>query len=449
MMNVRHAKRVVVIFTGVVIAEMMYSSLLPNDSFPPKERSLSTFLDQIERMSEAAPADERSLITSDQIEMHKSEAPADNIKDSLQPVGKNAEDHESCWRKCPQGRINRISYSGDTGGIGDRELIISELAELAGYLCAQLIFPKPARILHPLHNDWIRLDPYLQWSDFFNLTFADDNMPVIRSDVDRIPADYERIESHGGAWKEDFKKIQEHSWRQKAGDKGLAWDLLDARFYINDLTPHDLPHLPDDLSDIIGSQYNPEVMEPQLVKKEADKEALCRYTNWMTVSSQVQEGRTRLIERIREISPDASSIGIMHLRRGDAIQECDTSVARVKEMLSCSLKDTEKFGNITILLQSDERNTDYRQNITNLQNDFDHVNILDMDYMAKQVVQEAVADGNLHSMFDNNYHIFLVGSWVEGVEFTLTRRRMVCEDCTPLAEQFIDEEPNPRNYVWE
>lgn len=446
MMKARHAKRLVVIFSGVVLAEMMYTSLFPNDSFTPKERSLSTFMDQIEILKSEAPADlnERSLITSDKIE---NETPADNTEDSLQPIEKNVE-VESCWRKCPQGRINRLSYSGDTGGLGDRAYVIGELAELAGYLCAQLIMPKPARILHPLHNNWQILDPYLEWADFFNLTFADDNTPVIISGVFTVPEEYERIVSHGGTWKEDFKTIQEHSWRQKDGDKGLAWDMLDARFFSNDLTSHDLPHLPDDLIDIIGSQYNPEVMEPRLLKQEEGKGALCQYTNWMAVSSQVQEGRTKLIKKIREISPDASSLGIMHLRRGDAIHECDTSIARVKEMLSCSLKDTEKMGNITILLQSDEQNVDYRQNIMNLQNDFDHVNILDMDFLAKEVVKEAVADGTLHSRFDNNYHIFQVGSWVEGVKFTLTRRRMVCKDCTPLAELFIDDEPRPRNYVF-
>jgi len=428
MVNVRQAKRLVTIFTGVILAEMMYNVFLSNDSFSPDERSLST--------------------SNQIIENHKSEAPGGQTKDSmdLQPV--EIIEEESCRRKCPLGRINRISYWGDTGGLGDRQYVIRELAELAGYLCAQVIFPKPAQIMTRLHNNWQRLDIRIEWSDFFNLTFADDNMPAVRSDeFGNIPADYERVESQNGNWKKQFEEIQERSWRQRDGDKGIAWDISGGRFFENDLTYYELPRLPDDLRDILGSQYNPEVMAPK-VSKLKKKGALCQYTNSNALPDKVEVMKTRLSEKIREMSPEDSVLGIMHLRRGDAINECDTSVAKVKEMLSCSLKGTENEGNITILLQSDEENIEYRQNIINLQNDFEHVKILDMDYLAKEVIKEAVASGDLHWMFNNNYYIFKVGSWVKGVKFTLARRRMDCNDCNTLVNVLKEEEPDyQRRYM--
>jgi len=76
------------------------------------------------------------------------------------------------------------------------------------------------------------------------------------------------------------------------------------------------------------------------------------------------------------------------------------------------------------------------------------VKILDMDYLAKEVIKEAVASGDLHWMFNNNYYIFKVGSWVKGVKFTLARRRMDCNDCNTLVNVLKEEEPDyQRRYM--
>ena len=61
--------------------------------------------------------------------------------------------------------------------------------------------------------------------------------------------------------------------------------------------------------------------------------------------------------------------GYFHIRRGDAIEECDTSIEVIQQFLECSLNGTEHSGkDITILLGSDEQDMYYRQNITNLAN---------------------------------------------------------------------------------
>ncbi len=124
--------------------------------------------------------------------------------------------------------------------IGDREYLC-ELAELSGYLCAQL---KLLDTRHPLLNKWQSLDPRLQSTYFFNTTLPKENILVIRKEVLCACEDSRRIVSHGGTW----KKIQ------KDGDKGLEWEILNMTPGINDLTSRGLPPLTDDLSDFIASK---------------------------------------------------------------------------------------------------------------------------------------------------------------------------------------------------
>jgi hypothetical protein len=61
-------------------------------------------------------------------------------------------------------------------------------------------------------------------------------------------------------------------------------------------------------------------------------------------------------------SSEQVNFGLLHLRRGDAIDECDTSVDRMQEYFACSLNRTETLGrNITMLLTTDEEDVGYRK----------------------------------------------------------------------------------------
>jgi hypothetical protein len=413
-MAIRQTKRLGIMLVMCVFGlfEMMQNRFVPN------ERELQM----------------RSLYSA---KIHENES-VDRSMTSLEVAGPP---EENCWRKCPQGRKNIIYYDGDVGGLGDRKFVIHELAELAGYLCAHLIVPNPARLLTALHNNGARLHPDLQWEDMYNITFVEDNIPVIMRNVDTINEnDYEgylRVVSRAGTWKEDFKRIQEYSWEQSEDTKGFVWQMLYGGFYDNDLTSHALPALDDNLKDAVGHQYNPEVMAPKLFKLHGAKPGVCQYTSdaWEAIPSTVRMMNGKLNERIQELKSDASSIGSLHLRRGDALNDCDTRIDTVKKVLSCSLSNTEGMGNITIVFRSDELDEQYREDVKNLRNDFNHVQFLDMDYLVRQVVNEALESGKLHPMYDNNYFLYAieqVGIW--NSKFVLSRDRYACVDCTGVAE---------------
>jgi hypothetical protein len=78
----------------------------------------------------------------------------------------------SCWRRCPQGRTNSIVYGQFAlAGLGDRLWMLSKLINLAGYLCATLHVPQPSGYLSPHHNNGKMLSKDLTWADLSNMTW--------------------------------------------------------------------------------------------------------------------------------------------------------------------------------------------------------------------------------------------------------------------------------------
>lgn len=53
----------------------------------------------------------------------------------------------SCQCHCPN-RINKIFYTDDPQGLSDGKVILKDLTQLAGFLCAEIVMPPPRK--HPL-----------------------------------------------------------------------------------------------------------------------------------------------------------------------------------------------------------------------------------------------------------------------------------------------------------
>jgi hypothetical protein len=66
----------------------------------------------------------------------------------------------------------------------------------------------------------------------------------------------------------------------------------------------------------------------------------------------------------------------------------------MRENFECSFNGTNNLGyNLTLLLTSDEKDTDYRKSIIELADDYNHVAIMDADKMVKTVIREAMRKG--------------------------------------------------------
>jgi hypothetical protein len=86
----------------------------------------------------------------------------------------NTPSPSQCWRSdCPSPRRNHIILSFlNSAGWNDRIAIFTRLANLAGYLCANLHVPSPSSLLHKNHNNQFELSDDMRWSDFLDLSFG-------------------------------------------------------------------------------------------------------------------------------------------------------------------------------------------------------------------------------------------------------------------------------------
>ncbi len=255
--------------------------------------------------------------------------------------------------------------------------------------------------------------------------------------------DFHWFTSTNGKWRDDFQKIHAISWNQEDDSKGFVWKIQ-KKFYFNDLTKEKLPLLTKLERLKAGGEYKHSMMEPirySGTEKLSQRDYLCHYTKDDTSPSNIAFIRERLTERIMRKSFDSSFHGLLHLRRGDVIDVCNTSVERIREYLSCSLNNTEIFGNLTLLMTSDEEDDHYRQSIKTLASDFEHVTILDVDEMIWETVDEAVGRGELSKDHHNNYFVYEIGNMLRTwktdglVKFYLVRRRSMCTDCIPVEER--------------
>mmetsp|Transcript_226 Transcript_226/g.360 ORF Transcript_226/g.360 Transcript_226/m.360 type:complete len:479 (-) Transcript_226:1591-3027(-) len=393
-----------------------------------------------------------------------------NIK-SHNMIGNDGSNDQSltCQRYCPT-RINKIYYDGDPAGLGDRIIILKGLAQLAGYLCAEVIMPPPKEQLTTIHNNGRPISEELEWSDFINITFIQDGSPAIKSaktledgitisSWSDIPAitfsgskdkDWLHVVSTDGKIRDDFQYLLKFSFQQPHNATiGFVWEIH-KEWYTADLWSEQFPRLVDlePERENADHDYYDTKMRPFFSSyyrvhknlKEKEKSA-CWYIKSDSPPTQMAMLQKRVLRRIEKYSLKNAIFGTLHLRRGDVIDVCDTSVETMRQYFSCSLKNTETLGrNITLLLTSDEVDKQYRHDIMDLMKDYPHVSILDVDKIVTHVVREAADHGIISKALVNNYYTYEVENILRDkdstfVRFHLMRRRNRCRNCVKLVNE--------------
>jgi len=370
-------------------------------------------------------------------------------------------DEESCWRHCPQ-RINKIYYEHGEAGLGDRHSIIHNLAQIAGYLCAELEMPPPYISLTPAHNDGKNVSENVKWQDFRNLTFKSDKSQVISLDPSfgdgfddwlKVPVygkdkhkDWLHIVTDGPDKLKDYKKLEEFSWRQKDDATiGFIWEIRSSWFH-SDLFEHLLPEPSKVIrqSTEYRNRMRPFLYTYRHFHPAVKKDWGCLYTDDDDIEpSHMNYLRKRLKRRVQRQSPENPVYGYFHIRRGDTIEECDTSLEALQDYMACSLRGTETTGkSIVFLMGSDEKDYTYRQNVIDLANNLSHVSILDADKLTTQVIREAVSNGLVDEGFENNFYVYeLQKVLTRKYNFStifLDKHRSDCNKCLKLMEAFPD-----------
>ncbi len=340
----------------------------------------------------------------------------------------------SCRRSCKHYN-NKIFFSSPGGaGLSDRMYVISRSLQLAGYLSARLYISRPRFWLAASHNHGDEVDVRMTWDDFAgSFRFLDDGSnnsalvdwvnqenatllpqvrkikrsrkyrtwPYIRTEhVPDIVAHFEQVEA--------ISFSDEQGPQQSNQPKGFLWDiqpnfyhwikplvkLLEQRHLASSSSsqlarPTKLDRGHSNLS--VSWRINMLPFGSRLPSRD------CTYVS-ATAPKEVVQMVDNVFDKLRvvdtlvpadsyNLSYHGNStlvvprpwIGYFHVRRGDTIDQCNTTLDRIEQFLNCSVgeplaalakaKRGQVLGprrQVIVLFSSDERSMDYRHELGRL-----------------------------------------------------------------------------------
>ena len=382
-----------------------------------------------------------------------------------------------CWRHCPQGYPNKIVSTDikSSRGLADRGLALFTLANLGGYLCATVEFPRPIITLHPAHNHGRKVHRDSVWSDYFNITYypssnsAEQNYSGLNSfhavsELDyqyhkkfrRSSSDYKYYRTSSlDQLLQDFESVETFSWNS---NQSFLWEIetewyqtkrkllkvLRSRVYdVNNSTLDNT-----NTSDIVGSSFIRRVeqrsqMLPALKNQRTEiKESGLRFCDYakITVPRPMQQLANLIWDDIKyqkSTSPD-SMVGMLHIRRTDSVNSCNTSLPRMESYLNCTFLQSSSSSstpqNKTLLFATDDFDPTYRRGFEDLIHKYlKNVTFVDADFLIENHTKQAISDGRIPSRNMNNFYIFKLGNVVaNNASFNLRQHREDCPDCDTI-----------------
>jgi hypothetical protein len=416
----------------------------------------------------------------------------------------------SCHRICNTLYRNTILYThDDTAGLYDRAFLIQTLGDMAGYLCATLEIRTPHDLLSATHNFNQSVSSNMSWYDFYNLSVAGTNGTdyttiLVERDRDTFqqrqtifekrtaaattttaalqPTTVTKVKtSREGSVLQDLVQVEAISWNSTASrshTSSFVWEISVswwlARKYmvrVRDQRRQDPTWQEEDrfqmLPNFVGNTNDESQDRSQSSRMNRNG---CSY-----LSMDAPKDMQLFLDDIWKNKSFASDrqtstpelTGMLHIRRGDAIQDCDTSLEQMKAYFDCTFDgisilspvasnktinttmendDDQQRGSttatgaggrnaiqLTLLLASDERDAAYRQGVTQLLQTLG-ILVVDADEMIEKHLQQAVASGCMPPERLNNYYAFrlldALKADLQKISFVLERRRKrSCRAC--------------------
>lgn len=171
-----------------------------------------------------------------------------------------------------------------------------------------------------------------------------------------------------------------------------------------------------------------------------NKGGSCQYTQGLksTTSYQVKD---RVLELLQQQYPYSNYFVPLHIRRGDTMDVCDTSLEKMKDFFSCSLDGPlATRENTTILLATDERDACYRQAVRSMMEELGYT-FVDLDAVVWDVLRDF--SGTRNTQLLNNMFVYKVISDIRDDERTsaaLEKRRDQCPECQSLTALLLSDE---------
>ena len=244
----------------------------------------------------------------------------------------------------------------DTAGLADRAIVLRGLANLAASLCAQLIAPTPVQMLDTrTHNGKRSLEPDTSWSRYFSVT-SWNGVDVLS---ERWNASYRQVARlANSSWRRSVLDLHANSVqdvvvqyhrvaRATAAGEPFVWTIGGATNYRDFMLP---------LSNEVWQLHNKNRTDsghfhvataPPHLSGDCDHGVICvaRSTtcaDYVSIAASLEVQRAAW-SAFQRLAPEASAYGdvaTLHVRRGDTIKKCNTSVPAVLEYLRCARLDS-------------------------------------------------------------------------------------------------------------
>jgi len=225
-------------------------------------------------------------------------------------------------------------------GLLDRLSVLMGVACLASTLCARVVVGSPCSMLNATANDGVPLDCEVGWSRYAAIGTAD-GMPLLldgigrdssSSSATRVPIAYDR------------RMIEEHRQALAAAKAGKP--------FVWPLSWHD---------DVVGHGAFPVWSD--------DVTTVSKLMSNLTARAPVATYGDGLTRQLRDSLLNAHGLSeggyyTLHVRRGDALAECDTSTPTVLAYVECQLRNEGAFSSDKpMLVFTDELDQGYLRSL--------------------------------------------------------------------------------------
>lgn len=327
------------------------------------------------------------------------------------------------------------------------------------------ILPPTGSQLSVKHNNNQAIPMALMWRDFFSFLFLEDNTTALRQFQTNFPK--------GAPWEQAFNLDQVSAFRPPSDLSNDTWWRISTRKSKKIVSQ--VAELESFVEEQQGSRLKPSAktgfiwevyttpyvwrddLSKWFLEKDTERRRSipqlgggvpggldgCRYS-WRVPSPLAMEIVDLVFERIRLQHPSADSLGLFHIRRGDSVDACDTSLPRIHDYLSCTFPNEEprrseiasRFGKVVLLLASDERDLCYREAIRQLVEQGLGYGFVDLDETIQAVVKDYASRHTGGDRLVNNmyvYHILTLIAEDARVALVLEQRRHIkCPNCTDV-----------------
>ena len=289
-----------------------------------------------------------------------------------------------------------------------------------------MVLPIPFLALSADHNHNLNVSSMFQWSDFVNATYPNGDDKLVTEYIDLNSLHGVRLSTDNSATDDDLRNTFAEARKFLRQGKRFTWAL--SRLL------HQSSFCKLGLEVCYQAPGLPQPFFHDIVYEGKQKTG---YPQMLDSSSSIYKIKDSFVSRLKtDFNPPDKYISF-HVRGGDSIDSCDTSLDRILDYLSCSLKNEKQ--SLPIVLFTDETHTAYIDAVTSMgQQLVPKRVIVHGDRLLSRTVDDLIHTGEIPEHFhSSNYVVYAASLLVEQTAKAVLQLRRKCH-CNLCDSEIVD-----------